>query len=410
MHIREHWVRSGGSAHTDDLIDRITNRPSAVLHGNGDWLIFGSDPGLWVRDLDWEFRMERSGDLPPFFPDLIGWIAYEAGFALDSAFPDFPELPYAPIRLAVFRNIRLVHRQTGIMYSGTREIPPAGPDIPVTEEPFRARKTGDTDTPDQYRRKVVRIRNEIAAGNVYQANLTRREYWSYRGDDRMFARRLAMENPGSFSAYLRYPDLIVVSSSPERFLRRNEDKISASPIKGTLPRSSDPETDMKLADQLLHDEKNRAELAMITDLLRNDLSRVCTAGSVVVKGFPILMQLANVHHLVAHIRGRLCPDVSLKQILAATFPGGSITGCPRIAAVHLLHQLEPVPRGVYTGSIGWIRADGNAFDLNIAIRTCELKNGELSFGLGGGIVWDSDPILEYDETVAKGRSIIRCLS
>ncbi len=410
MHICEHWVRSTGPADPFALFDRISARPSALLHGNGDWFVFGSDPGIWVRDLSWQFQMERSGDLPPFFPDLIGWIAYEAGFALDPAFPDVSPLQHAPIRFGVFRTVQLVHRQTGITYTGTRKIPPTGPDIPVTDEPFRARKTGDTDTPDQYREKVVRIRDEIAAGNVYQANLTRREYWSYRGDDRLFARRLAMENPGAFSAYLRYPDLTVISSSPERFLRRKGDHISASPIKGTLPRHTEPETDRKLANQLLHDEKNRAELAMITDLLRNDLSRVCTPGSVAVDGFPVLMHLTNVHHLVSHVRGRLAPDVSLKQILAATFPGGSITGCPRIAAVHLLHQLETVPRGVYTGSIGWIQADGQAFDLNIAIRTCELHNGELSFGLGGGIVWDSDPVLEYDETVAKGRSIIRCLN
>lgn len=410
MHIHESWVRSTSPTNPRALIDRMSARPAALLHGNGEWLIFGSDPGLWIEDLCWNIQMVRSGDLPPIFPDLIGWIAYEAGFDLDRAFPDSPGLPYPPIKLAVFRTVQVIHQKTGVMYSATRDIPSVGPDVPTTIDRFHACKSGDTDTPEQFRDKVTRIRNEIAEGNVYQANLTRREYWSCRGDDRTFAHRLSMENPGSFSAYLRYPGLTVISSSPERFLRRNGDEISASPIKGTLPRGADPQSDRKLADQLLNDGKNRAELAMITDLLRNDLSRVCSPGTVVVDGFPVLMHLANVHHLVAHIRGRLCPDRTLKHILTATFPGGSITGCPRIAAVHLLNQLESVPRGIYTGSIGWLQADGNAFDLNIAIRTCELRAGVLSFGLGGGIVWDSDPVMEYDETVAKGRSIIRCLN
>lgn len=410
MHIHEHWIRATDTVDSFDLITRMDIRPSALLHGSGDWIVFGTDPGLWIDTLDWNIRMEREGDIPPILPDLIGWIAYEAGCELDDAFPDPPSLPYPTVLFALFRTVRLIHRPTGTVYHGVRDIPPAGPNIPVTEDPFNARKTGDSDKPEPYRDKVARIRDEIAAGNVYQANLTRREFWQYSGDDRIFARKLARANPGAFSAFLRYPSLSVISSSPERFLKRQGNMILTSPIKGTAPRGTDPESDRRLADQLEQDEKNRAELAMITDLLRNDLSRICSPGSIVLDRFPERMHLPNVHHLVAHVRGSLVPGVSLKRILTATFPGGSITGCPRIAAVHLLRQLESVPRGIYTGSIGWTQADGKAFDLNIAIRTCELRNGELSFGLGGGIVWDSDPAMEYDETVAKGRSIIQCLN
>ena len=202
----------------------------------------------------------------------------------------------------------------------------------------------------------------------------------------------------------------VVSSSPERFLRIEGDRAVTRPIKGTAPRGATPGEDARLARELLASGKNRSELAMITDLLRNDLTRICRVPSVRVEAFPTLETYANVHHLVATVSGEARADLTLPELLRGIFPGGSVTGCPKLAAMGLIRELEALPRLVYTGALGWFRHDLRQLDLNIPIRTAWASSEELFFGVGGGIVWDSDPHDEYLETVHKGRSIVQCLS
>ena len=186
-------------------------------------------------------------------------------------------------------------------------------------------------------------------------------------------------------------------------------KIQTRPIKGTRPRGSSPEEDQRNQQELLHSEKDRAELLMIVDLERNDLGRVCRPGSVRVTDLFALEPYATVHHLVATVEGELEADIGIVESLRALFPGGSITGAPKIRAMEIIDELEPVQRGIYTGSIGYIGFDGQA-DFNIAIRTLILQPDRAFFSAGGGIVWDSNPQMEYEEILHKASALIRTLN
>jgi para-aminobenzoate synthetase component 1 len=411
--IIEAWTSRPCRLDSADFFERLGPNPFAFLYGDGAegrWLILGQDP-LWVcRDSAEPLpAFHRSGDLPPFFPDLIGHLSYEYG---DRQVPPAAKpFRFPDCHLVLYRRLQLYDRQLGILYSGERSGPRAEPVLHgLRAGPFRARKAWDSDSPESYRAKVARVREQIAKGNVYQVNLTRQERWSFQGDLRSFARSLFAANPAPFSALVAGPDFSIVSSSPERFLRIRDGGILASPIKGTAPRSADPEADAGQRAGLLASPKNLAELAMITDLMRNDLSRVCSLPSVAVLAYPRLESFANVHHLVADVAGSLLPGLTLDRLLRAVFPGGSITGCPKPAAMALIRELESVPRMVYTGALGWCSHDLAQADFNIAIRTAWASSTELLFGVGGGVVWDSDPAEEYLETVHKGRSLVQCLS
>lgn len=379
-----------------------------------EWVIFGEDPLVGLDDWDLPpLRFRRSGEVPELLPDFLGFACYEAGYALDPVLPEAPAMPwdFPRISFALHRRVRLWHRPTGRIFEGRREgLPSLGLSHGLEAGPFRARKLWDSDDPEAYIAKVRRIRAEIARGNVYQVDLTRQEAWAYEGSLLDFARRLYELNPAPFSGMLAGEGWAVVSSSPERFLRIQEGRAESRPIKGTVRRGRDEAEDAALVRQLLESAKDRAELAMIVDLVRNDLARVCVLPSVAVEGFPSLESYANVHHLVATVSGRLREGISLRELMRGLFPVGSITGCPKLAAMALLRQLEPCPRLAYTGALGWFRHDLGQLDLAVAIRTCSASAGELRFGVGGGVVWDSNPEAEYEETVVKGRSLVQCLS
>jgi para-aminobenzoate synthetase component 1 len=402
---------------TVDFFDSLGEKPFAFLYGDGAesrWLILGEDPILVLSEVRGPLpRFSRSGDLPPVLPDFIGYVGYECGGRYASFLPppaDKP-FPFPDCHLAVYRSLRLYDRETETLYQAQRVggEPMDGRNV-LLEGPFRARKLWDSDTAKGYQEKVAQVRQEIAKGNVYQVNLTRAERWAYRGDLRLFARRLFDANPAPFSAFIAGPEFAVVSSSPERFFRIGEGRILASPIKGTAPRGDNAVADGLLKRNLLSSPKDRAELAMITDLMRNDLTRVCQIPSVRVETFPRLETYANVHHLVADISGALVPGLTLEALFAALFPGGSVTGCPKVTALKLIRRLEAHPRMVYTGALGWFSHDLAQADFSIAIRTAWGSPTDLLFGVGGGVVWDSDPLAEYQETVHKGSSIVRCLN
>ncbi len=252
-----------------------------------------------------------------------------------------------------------------------------------------------------YMKAIERIKEYIIAGDVYQADLTQRFETSMTGIPpwELYKRLLDM-NPAPYAAYLNFHGVQVVSSSPERFLTVNGQQVKTRPIKGTIQRGRDQAEDERNRDFLFNDEKNRAELAMIVDLLRNDLGRVCRAGSVQAGAFPELETYASVFHLACTVRGELAPGKGLVDLLKATFPGGSITGAPKIRAMEILDELEPVERGIYTGSIGYLGFNGSA-DLNIVIRTITVAQGKAHIQAGGGIVADSQAGDEYDETILK---------
>jgi para-aminobenzoate synthetase component 1 len=257
---------------------------------------------------------------------------------------------------------------------------------------------------------VDAVRDHIARGDIYQANLTRRLATPFAGDPWEPYRRLRTGDPSLFSAYLDLgPSQLsgrpraLLSASPEPFLTVDADgRVSTDPIKGTRPRGRSRAEDRALACELLVSAKDRAENVMIVDVLRNDLGRVCRPGSVRVPRLCRLERTAAVQHLVSTVTGRLSEGRDAFDLLAASFPGGSITGAPKIRAMEILEELEPVRRGPYTGALGWMSPDG-AMQTSILIRTFIADGRQLTLHVGGGITYRSDPAAEWDETVAKAR-------
>jgi len=278
-------------------------------------------------------------------------------------------------------------------------------------EPENAEAIGlrSTFTGRGYLSAVQRVREYILAGDIFQANLSQRFEAPMLEPPLAFYRRLRRENPAAFGAFLACDDVTVLSVSPERFLWLRGAQVETRPIKGTRPRGLGPMHDQALGRELTESEKDRAENVMIVDLLRNDLSRVCRPGSVRVPELFTLEQHPTVHHLVSTVLGELNPGVSATELLRATFPGGSITGAPKVRAMEIIAELEPTERGLYCGSIGYISHSG-PMDTNIAIRTCVVRNGRIYFSGGGGIVADSDPEHEYRETLHKVQGIVRTLA
>ena len=279
-------------------------------------------------------------------------------------------------------------------------------------EPSRAESKPSTllESPqwDEYAQAIARAQEYIRAGDIYQVNLARRFRVSSPLLPWEVYLRLRAEQPVPYGSFLDTGTFSILSNSPERFLRREGDEIRTEPIKGTRRRDSDRATDQRLARQLLDDPKERAEHIMIVDLERNDLGRLCEEGSVEVSSLLRLESFKTLHHLVSTIEGRLMAGKDLGDILRATFPGGSITGTPKIRATEVIAELEPQGRGPYTGAIVWLGNQGN-FDSSIAIRTAIAHEGNYSYSAGGGIVADSDPSREYAECWLKARVFLNTL-
>ncbi len=366
---------------------------------------------------------------PPFLGGLAGFLGYDLGRRLErlpSIAAADQELPV--LRLALHDWVIAWDRRDGTAWLGgravderiaalddridqvrARALAPA-PDrgsVPSTGENLRLRSGLDRTV---YEAGVESVRQSIARGEIYQANLTRRLATPFRGDPWTLYRRLRTGDPALFGAYL---DLgaspltgaprAIASASPEPFISVSPDGLVATnPIKGTRPRGRDRDADRRLARELLASEKDRAENVMIVDVLRNDLGRVCLPGSVRVPRLCRLERTAAVQHLVSTVTGQLTPGRDAFDLLAASFPGGSITGAPKIRAMELLEGLEPVRRGPYTGIAGWLGPDG-AMASSILIRTLVADGERLSLHVGGGITWRSEPAAEWAETVAKAR-------
>ena len=264
-------------------------------------------------------------------------------------------------------------------------------------------------THDGYLDAVARVREYIFAGDIFQANLSQRFEAPLGEPSWTLYRRLRTRNAAPFAAYLDFPDVTVLSASPERFLNVDVGgHVETRPIKGTRPRGVGPEHDLALGVALAVSAKDQAENLMIVDLMRNDLSRVCAPGTVRVAELFGLEHYATVHHLVSTVVGDLTPGTDALNLLRASFPGGSITGAPKVRAMEIITELEPSERGVYCGSIGYWSVTG-AFDSSIAIRTAVALGGRVYFSAGGGIVADSDPEQEYRETLDKARGMIDAL-
>ena len=403
--------------------------PFLVLKAKGDQVritqgqetrIYRGDPFKVLADLLGDLEMSGPSPLPPFSAGGMGFFAYDLKNHLErlptSAKDDLglPEMVLAfPARLMVRDRragkdwlIRVTYLgQDGQMHRSRDN------GLPLPEEALGSYEVGpleSTFTREDYLTAVGRIREYIRQGDVYQVNLSQRFSFPFTGESYGLFRRLFALNPAPFYAYLNCGDFAILSTSMERFLYRQGDYLETRPIKGTRPRGRTPEEDAALRQELAASIKDDAELSMIVDLLRNDLGKVCQARTVKVQEHKRLEAYQNVYHLVSIVTGQVRPEVSHVDILRATFPGGSITGCPKIRSMEIIDELEPVVRHVYTGAIGYLGLHRN-LDLNVAIRTAIISKGQAHFSVGGGVVYDSDEAEEYEETLHKGRTLFRLI-
>jgi para-aminobenzoate synthetase component 1 len=424
------------------------------------WARVDADPLIAVRGLLAPFAAAPVFGLPPFQGGAAGYVGYDYGAVLERLpAARYDDLAIPDVILGLYDwVIAWDHRldtawivSTGLPETGAGQAARArerlamvqarlrGPARPAPRLPRTP--SGDGDAPDAgaspeapsypvlgvdgaeaaglrstfthrgYLDAVARVREYIVAGDIFQANLSQRLQAPLVEPPLELYTRLRGRNPAAFAAYLAFDDLRVLSASPERFLRLDENgrHVETRPIKGTRPRGLGPMHDAALGRALSESDKDRAENVMIVDLLRNDLSRVCRPGTVRVPELFALEQHPTVHHLVSTVVGELDASADAIDLLRAAFPGGSITGAPKVRAMEIIAELEPSRRGVYCGSIGYLSVTG-AMDTSIVIRTYLALRGRVYFQAGGGIVADSDPELEYRETLDKARALIGALA
>ena len=373
-----------------------------------------ASPLALIDSLIAENRQAHVPGLPPFQGGLAGYIAYDFGRRLE---PHAMIPAFAPI----CPDMVLHHYDTVAAFDHMQErawIISTSPDKADHLEELLARKpqtlgthtvTGwqSNFTCEHYVEAIARTVEYILAGDIFQANITQTFSAPIPDgfDPLAFYRALRLTNPATFAAFMDFGDIQIASSSPERLLSYDGQTVEARPIKGTRRRDRDPSRDAALIAELTSSRKDRAENVMIVDLLRNDLSRVSKPGSVRVPVLCGLETYANVHHLVSVITSELRAETTLGDLIAATFPGGSITGAPKIRAMEVIAEIEQAPRGVYCGTIGYIGFNGHV-DLNIAIRTAQFSNGMARVQGGGGITARSAPAAEYEESLTKIRRIM----
>jgi len=419
----------------------------------GKWIRVGADPLSQVRSLLAPHATAPAPGLPPFQGGAAGYVGYDWGMMLESVpRPRYDDLEVPDVHLALYDWViawdHLAGRawviSTGIPDRGAAQTRRAASRLTFVNEKLTARRLDgwtvrnrpttrltvypsnrltapSYPVPDLprvrsnftragYLDAVARVIEYVFAGDIFQANLSQRLEAPLVGTPLELYDRLRHRNPAPFSAYLECGDLVVASSSPERFLRVEPDgSVETRPIKGTRPRGHGPEHDAALARALAESDKDRAENVMIVDLLRNDLSRVCRPGTVRVPELFTIEHYATVHHLVSTVVGELEPERGPLDLIRAAFPGGSITGAPKVRAMQIIAELEPTQRAVYCGSIGYLSVTG-ALDTNIVIRTCLVRGGTVYAQVGGGIVADSDPEQEYRETLDKARGLVTALA
>ncbi len=414
--------------HRADGFDILFASPGERLILDADFRLTGPGSaeagGQFLDALDQWWRQERQQPaVPPLLPFTGGWflfLAYELVRQIEprvsgGATPAGPVAVAVRVPVALVRNRRsgaawlvaepghepAAERLRADLSATARFRSPSGDLVSRLSEP----------DPALFTAAVMKVRELIASGDVYQVNLARR--WRATlgpgvGSPAVYA-RLRGTNPAPFAGIAGFGDWAVISSSPERLVRSRAGTVETRPIAGTRPRADDPLGEEAMRRDLLANPKERAEHIMLIDLERNDLGRVCQPGSVEVDEFMAIESYSHVHHIVSNVRGTLRPDVSPGDVIRALFPGGTITGCPKVRCLEIISSLEAEARGPYTGSMGYLNRDGSC-DLNILIRSFVAQGSELSFAAGSGIVADSEPERELAETRAKAKGPLLALA
>lgn len=382
--------------------------------------IVEGDPFNILENLILKYKNDIQDELP-LLSGCMGYISYDAGRLLEELPNTSKEDFNAPdIRFIFYKNIIIFD-----LINDKKYITDLDGNIENIESILKKISNGEKINEEivpetsenifysnfikeDYKKAVTRLKEYIVSGDVYIANMTQR-FWCYNGDDSFdIYKKLRSINKAPFSAYLNFEDFQIISSSPERFIQVFNNKAHTRPIKGTRPRGNNAEEDERNKLELINSEKDKAELLMVVDLERNDFSKVCKPHTVKVTENFKLEEYSTVFHLVSTVEGQLKEDFSSVRCIKECFPGGSITGTPKIRSMEIIEELEGVKRNIYTGSIGYFDFRGNC-DFNIVIRTIVKKDNKAFFGVGGGITYDSIEEDEYNETLDKARALMRVL-
>ncbi len=400
-----------------------------VQYSNGDISGPGKGQNFFDR-LDGWFQSERLDDRAVNKPDDIqlpfggGWFIY-LGYEMAAAIEEKLQLPKNPTGLPD----ALAWRCPGavLVFHGHDESETAiavaedtaslqkilsllEDQLPVTDARIPELLSLQIDEPARFEAGVTTVLDYLRAGDVFQVNISRPWQGSFSSspDSAVLYRSLRMRNPAPFAGMFRWQDVVLLSSSPERLVEVRGEEIQTRPIAGTRPRGKTPNHDLELSRELMDNPKEQAEHVMLIDLERNDLGRVCQPGSVEVNEFMVIESYAHVHHIVSNVRGHLRPDAGPVQAIKAVFPGGTITGCPKVRCMQIIAEFEQQGRGFYTGSMGYLDRNGD-MDLNILIRSMLLDGEQIQFRTGAGIVADSIPAQELQETEDKARGLLLAL-
>jgi para-aminobenzoate synthetase component 1 len=398
----------------------------------GRWSFYGSNPfkiiseedGISVfRDLLRKYKLDTDCEIP-FVGGAVGFFSYDYGRSIEMI-PSIAkdDLKTPPYFFGLYDGVVARDNVSGELYLVASELRESAEksfkrlkskiesaiERKANEPSFQFRNWKWDTSEEAFCNSVNRIQSLIASGDVYQVNLSRRREAEFSGDSVALYQALRKGNPAPYCGYLNAGELQLISTSPEQFIKKDGSRIVTRPIKGTRPRGKTQLQDKKLAEELELSEKDRAELLMIIDLERNDLGRVSEFGSISADTKYTIEYYQSVMHATAEVRAKLMPDKDILDLIHAMFPGGSITGAPKVRAMEIIDELEPNRRGIYCGSFGYIGFNEHA-ELNISIRTLQLIQSRIFYNVGSGIVWDSDPKEEYYETVAKGKAIEDTLS
>ncbi|MGB3367112.1 MAG: aminodeoxychorismate synthase component I [Acidaminobacteraceae bacterium] len=383
------------------------------------------NPFKELKDLYLKYQMDYKIDLP-FIGGMVGYFAYDLCHHVEKiARTAVDDVNIPDLYLGFYDGAIVIDHENNKVYATDAGIRPGGEArILCLEDHIRVFENNpvvlniprhDTEAvftsnfeKEEFKSSITKVREFIRSGDIYQANMTQRFTTPLRDNPLHLYKKLRDINPAPFASFMDFGEGHIVSSSPERFLSLRDGVIETRPIKGTLPRGKNDEEDAINRELLQNSEKDRSELLMIVDLERNDLSKIAKVASVVVPEHFAIETYATVFHLVSTVRAQVLDGLTPIDCIEATFPGGSITGAPKIRAMEVIDELEPTQRNLYTGSIGYIGFNGE-MDLNIVIRTILCKEDTAYFQVGGGIVWDSKEESEYNETLDKARALMNAL-